>query len=109
MTAVDEVAYCAIEELNSIEDFDSELVEELRKRAIDKVKEKESKIPEENKLSNLKGIEGEMIEQLNRNNIHTREDLADLSTDELLEMIELTQEEAGKIIMDAREPWFDKN
>ena len=50
-----------------------------------------------------------MIEQLNRNNIHTREDLADLSTDELLEMIELTQEEAGKIIMDAREPWFDKN
>jgi len=108
-TTVDEVAYCAIEELNSIEDFDSELVEELRKRAIDKVKEKESKIPEENKLSNLKGIEGEMIEQLNRNNIHTREDLADLSTDELLEMIELTQEEAGKIIMDAREPWFDKN
>ena len=83
-------------------------VREFEKRK-DKVKEKESKIPEENKLSNLKGIEGEMIEQLNRNNIHTREDLADLSTDELLEMIELTQEEAGKIIMDAREPWFDKN
>ena len=107
-TTVDEIAYCAIDELSSVEDFDSELVDELRKRATEKVKEKESKIKEESKLSNLKGIKQEMIEQLNLNNIYTREDLADLSTDELLEMIELTEEEAGKIIMDAREPWFEK-
>ena len=70
--------------------------------------EKESKVKEESKLSNLKGINQEMIEQLNLNNIYTREALADLSTDELLEMIELSEEEAGKIIMDAREPWFEK-
>ncbi|MEC9206033.1 MAG: transcription termination factor NusA [Pseudomonadota bacterium] len=107
-STVDEIAYCAIEELNSIEDFDTELIDELRKRAEERIKEKEAKIPEESKLSNLKGIEEEMVEQLNRNNIHTREDLADLSTDELLEMVELSQEEAGKIIMDAREPWFNK-
>lgn len=107
-TTVDEIAYCAIDELSSVEDFDSELVDELRKRATEKVKDKESKIKKESKLSNLKGIKQEMIEQLNLNNIYTREDLADLSTDELLEMIELTEEEAGKIIMDAREPWFKK-
>ncbi len=107
-TTVDEIAYCAIDELSSVEDFDSELVDELRKRATEKIKEKESKIKEESKLSNLKGIKQEMIEQLNLNNIYTREDLADLSTDELLEMIELTEEEAGKIIMDAREPWFEE-
>ena len=65
-------------------------------------------IQKESKLSNLKGIKQEMIEQLNLNNIYTREDLADLSTDELLEMIELPKEEAGKIIMDAREPWFEE-
>jgi len=107
-TTVDEIAYCAIDELSSVEDFDSELVDELRKRATEKIKEKESKIKEESKLSNLKGIKQEMIEQLNLNNIYTREDLADLSTDELLEMIELPKEEAGKIIMDAREPWFEE-
>ena len=107
-TTVDEIAYCAIDELSSVEDFDSELVDELRKRAAEKIKEKESKIKEESKLSNLKGIKQEMIEQLNLNNIYTREDLADLSTDELLEMIELPKEEAGKIIMDAREPWFEE-
>ena len=107
-TTVDEIAYCAIDELSSVEDFDSELVDELRKRAAEKIKEKESKIKEESKLSNLKGIKQEMIEQLNLNNIYTREDLADLSTDELLEMIELPKEEAGKIIMDAREPWYEE-
>ncbi len=107
-SSIDEIAYCAIEELSSIEDFDTELVDELRKRAEERIKEKEAKIPEENKLSSLKGIEREMIEQLNRNNIRTREDLADLSIDELLEMVELSQEEAGKIIMDAREAWFNK-
>ena len=107
-TTVDEIAYCAIDELSSVEDFDSELVDELRKRATEKVKDKESKIKKESKLSNLKGIKQEMIEQLNLNNIYTREDIADLSTDELLEMIALTEEEAGKIIMDAREPWFKK-
>ena len=43
------------------------------------------------------------------NDINNREDLADLSVDELLEMIELSQEDAGKVIMDAREPWFNKD
>jgi hypothetical protein len=32
-----------------------------------------------------------------------------LSVDELLEMIELSKEDAGKIIMDAREPWFNQD
>ena len=41
--------------------------------------------------------------------INNREDLADLSVDELLEMIELSKEDAGKIIMDAREPWFNQD
>ena len=36
-------------------------------------------------------------------------DLADLSVDELLEMIELSQEDAGKVIMDSREPWFKED
>tara|TARA_B100000029_G_scaffold23419_1_gene23246 strand:- start:1300 stop:2811 length:1512 start_codon:yes stop_codon:yes gene_type:complete len=107
-STIDEIAYCVVDELNAIEDFDTELVDELRKRAVEKMKEKESKIKDESKLSNLEDINQDMIEQLNLNNIYTREDLADLSTDELLEMIELTEEKAGKIIMDARKPWFEE-
>ena len=49
------------------------------------------------------------IEILGKNDINNREDLADLSVDELLEMIELSKEDAGKIIMDAREPWFNQD
>ena len=107
-STIDEIAYCVVDELNAIEDFDTELVDELRKRAVEKMKEKESKIKDESKLSNLEDINQDMIQQLNLNNIYTREDLADLSTDELLEMIELTEEKAGKIIMDARKPWFEE-
>ncbi len=107
-STIDEIAYCVVDELNAIEDFDTELVDELRKRAVERMKEKESKIKDESKLSNLEDINQDMIEQLNLNNIYTREDLADLSTDELLEMIELTEEKAGKIIMDARKPWFEE-
>ncbi|MEC8996807.1 MAG: transcription termination factor NusA [Pseudomonadota bacterium] len=107
-STIDEIAYCVVDELNAIEDFDTELVDELRKRAVERMKEKESKIKDESKLSNLEDINQDMIQQLNLNNIYTREDLADLSTDELLEMIELTEEKAGKIIMDARKPWFEE-
>ena len=50
-----------------------------------------------------------MIVLLGRNNIKTKNDLADLSSDELLEILEgkfENKENADKIIMKAREDWF---
>ena len=50
-----------------------------------------------------------MIVILGKNNIKTKNDLADLSSDELLEILEGkfdNNEEADKIIMKAREDWF---
>ncbi len=47
---------------------------------------------------------------LGKNNIKTKNDLADLSSDELLEIVgDKIQdlEEANKIIMKAREDWFN--
>ena len=107
-SSIDEVAFCSIDEFNSIEDFDEELVEELRKRAVEKIEAKNKKIEEENSLSGIKELTKKHIELLTKNDINNREDLADLSVDELLEMIELSKEDAGKIIMDAREPWFNQ-
>jgi transcription termination/antitermination protein NusA len=108
-SSIDEVAYCSIDEFNSIDDFDEDLVNELRKRAAEKIKAKNDKIEQENSLSNFKILSKDSIEKLASNDINNREDLADLSVDELLEMIELSQEDAGKVIMDAREPWFNKD
>ena len=108
-SSIDEVAYCSIDEFNSIDDFDEDLVNELRKRAVEKIKAKNDKIEQENSLSNFKILSKDNIEKLTSNDINNREDLADLSVDELLEMIELSQEDAGKVIMDAREPWFNKD
>ena len=85
------------------------MVNELRKRAAEKIKAKNDKIEQENSLSNFKILSKDNIEKLASNDINNREDLADLSVDELLEMIELSQEDAGKVIMDAREPWFNKD
>ena len=107
-SSIDEVAFCSMEEFNSIEDFDIDLINELRKRALEIVETKKTKIEEENSLSNISGLSDEKIEILKNNEISNREDLADLSVDELLEMVELSKEEAGKMIMEAREPWFEK-
>jgi N utilization substance protein A len=108
-SSIDEVAYCSMDEFSSIDDFDQELVQELRKRAVEKIDARNKKIEEENSLSGIKELSKNHIETLEKNDINNKEDLADLSVDELLEMIELSKEDAGKIIMDAREPWFNQD
>jgi N utilization substance protein A len=108
-SSIDEVAYCSMDEFSSIDDFDQELVQELRKRAVEKIDAKNKEIEKEKSLSGVKELSKNHIEILEKNDINNREDLADLSVDELLEMIELSKEDAGKIIMDAREPWFNQD
>ena len=73
------------------------------------IEAKNKKLEEENSLSGIKELNKNHIDLLIKNNINNKEDLADLSVDELLEMIELSKEDAGKIIMDAREPWFNQD
>ena len=60
-------------------------------------------------MKEIEGLDQEMIVLLGRNNIKTKNDLADLSSDELLEILEgkfENKEDADKIIMKAREDWF---
>lgn len=40
--------------------------------------------------------------------MHTRDDLAELATDELAEIAGLTEQEASDLIMRARAHWFDE-
>ena len=51
-------------------------------------------------------MNADLIAQLTTNNIHTRDDLADLAIDELVEITGQTEDDAKALIMKAREHWF---
>jgi N utilization substance protein A len=110
-TSLEEVAYVPINEMLEIESFDEDTVNELRNRARDALLTmeiaKEEKVEEVSQdLKSLEGLTPELIGQLAGNNIHTRDDLADLAVDELVEMTQLGEEDAKKLILKAREHWF---
>lgn len=117
-TSLEEIAYVSAQELLDIEDFDSELVETLQNRAKEvlatqaAVKQK-STISEHDKflephqdLLSLEGITEEIAITLAKKGVSSREALAELAVDDLLDIIELDREVAGKLIMVARAPWF---
>ncbi|MDG2107502.1 MAG: transcription termination factor NusA [Woeseiaceae bacterium] len=115
-STIEEVAYVPASELIEIEEFDAGIVDELRSRARDvlltqaivqeeKIDESE---PAEDLLS-LDGMEKSMAFLLASKGVVTREDLAELATDDLLEINEeINQEEAAALIMRARAHWFEE-
>ena len=56
----------------------------------------------------MNDLNDEHIALLKNNDILTINDIADLSIDELLDIIEISSETAGMIIMQARESWFEE-
>ena len=57
-------------------------------------------------LRDLEGLTPELIGKLSVAGIHTRDDLADLAVDELIEMTAVDDAQAKVLIMKAREHWF---
>ena len=114
--SIEAVAYVPLEELQAIEGFDENLAKELKDRAIVYLEEKEEEYEKErvqlgvsDETKSIDGLDAEMLVILGKNNIKTKNDLADLSSDELLEILVgkfENNEEADKIIMKARESWF---
>ena len=111
-STLEEIAYVPKNELLAIEEFDEEIVEELRNRANDKLltlalsAEKTAEGEADESLLNMEGMTENLAKQLAAKGILTMEDLAEQSVDELLEIEGLTKEQAGALIMKAREPWF---
>jgi N utilization substance protein A len=109
-SSTEEVAYVPTAELLEIEEFDEEIVEELRNRARDflltkAIAQEEGKSPADD-LRNMEGMDDQLVEALAKHNIVTMEDLAEQSIDDLLEVGGLDEERAAALIMKAREPWF---
>lgn len=112
-TTLEEIAYVPIEEMNAIEGFDEDIVEELRTRAknalttIELANEQEiDKSEPAEDLLNMDGMDRKLAFQLAGMGIVTMEDLAEQAVDDLLDVEDLTQERAGELIMIARAPWF---
>jgi N utilization substance protein A len=111
-TTIDEVAYVPIEEMLAIEEFDQDLVNELRNRAKDVLltkaiaNEEAFKKPAEDLLS-MEGMDEELAYALAGKGVVTMEDLAEQSVDDLMEIDDMDEERAGKLIMTARAPWFE--
>ena len=58
-------------------------------------------------LLNLEGMDKGLAYRLASNGVVTREDLAELATDDLLEIDDMDQEAAAALIMKARAHWFE--
>lgn len=108
-TSLEELAYVPLEEIKAIEGFDATIAEELRRRASDILLTQEltsESAQSANDLLKIEGMDDQLASELTRKGIATRDDLAELSVDELKDVIEIDNERAAKLIMAAREHWF---
>jgi N utilization substance protein A len=117
-TSVDEIAFVDLEELASIQGFDENVAAALRERAETYLAEHKQALREEaatlaiqDDLLGFEALDLETVVTLGRKGVKSLDDLADLASDELIELLPdagLTEEAAGELIMAARVSahWF---
>src|ERR1700742_357845 len=113
-STIEEIAYVPQAELAAIDEFDEDIVKELRNRARDvlltqAIASEESldqSMPSDDLLL-LEGMSPDLALALARRGVRTREDLAEQSVDDLADIDGLKADEAGKLIMTARAHWFE--
>ena len=112
-SSLEEVAYVPIAEMMQIEAFDEDTVNELRTRArnallteaIAQEEKLETTAPD---LLSLEGMNHDIAAKLADAKVFSRDDLAELATDELTEITGLSTEQAADLILKARAHWFDE-
>ena len=112
-SSLDEVAYVPEQEMLDIDEFDADIVTELRSRARDVLLTKaiaseeklESAEPAQD-LLDMEGMTKELALTLASKGVVTLDDLADQAVDELVEASGVDKEQAAALIMKARESWF---
>ena len=109
-TTLEEVAYIPIEEMLAIVDFDEEIVATLRQRAKDALLtqalvSEEKAEPAEDLLS-MEGMTRQLAYALAARGVFSMEDLAEQAIDDIGDIDGMGAEKAARLIMKAREPWF---
>jgi len=110
-STLEEIAYVPLAEMNEIDAFDADTIEELRKRAraalLTEAIAKEEKVEEAAEdLLTMEGMDDETAHLLASKGVPTMDDLAELAVDELVELTSMDAERAKTLIMTARAPWF---
>ena len=121
-TALEEVAYVALDDLANIEGFDTDIAEELQARARNALERRDRDYEERRielgvaeDLAALDGLTPGMLVALGEKGVKTLDDFADLAGDELLELLNsaatagppLDRDIADALIMRARAHWFE--
>ncbi len=116
-TSVEEIAFVPLQDLAGIEGFDEDVAGELQERAKVFIERKNQELEARRlelgvteELAALPGLTPAMLVALGDKGVKTLDDLADLASDELIEMVQAvakpSQDEANAIIMAARAHWF---
>lgn len=115
-TKVEQIADTPVDELAEIEGFDVEVAGELQERARNWLAENAARLEAQRRefgvvddVVALPGLSIEMVVKLGEKGIKSLDDVADLASDELRDIVghdELTEAKANEIIMAARAHWF---
>lgn len=109
--SLEEIAYVPVQDLLDLQVFDEETIMELRNRAKNALLERAllgaSVIQLDPQILELEGMTEALATQLYDRDIATREDLAEQAVYDLTDIPGMTEELAGKVIMAARQHWFE--
>jgi len=114
--AVEDISESAVEDLAGVEGFDEEIATELQRRAREYIEKRDAELATrleelgvDEDVRSTEGLTLAMIVALGEKGVKTRDDLADLASDELREIVgesAMDNDTANAIIMKAREHWF---
>jgi N utilization substance protein A len=118
--SVEEIAGTEVEELAQIEGFDEDVAAELRDRAFSFLEQRAAELSEQRKalgvtddVAAIETLTPSMLVALGEKGVKTLDDVGDLATDELIEIVgaeNMNAETAEQVIMAARAHWFaDEN
>jgi N utilization substance protein A len=112
-SSLEEIAYVPVQELLEIDGFDQDLIAMLRERAKAALltqaiaEEQALEVEPAPDLMEMEGMDKQIAYILASHGIVTRENLAEQSVDDLLDIGEIDEETAATLIMTARKIWFD--
>jgi N utilization substance protein A len=113
---IEEVAFVDRDELASIEGFDESVADELIRRAEQSLVKRDTELNEKRvalgvseEIAAIEALTPSMLVALGEKEVKTLDDLADLASDELVEILgeaAMDEAQANEIIMAARAHWF---
>jgi N utilization substance protein A len=116
---IEDLAMTPLDELASIEGFDENVAAELQRRAEAALAQQASELEEQrialgvsDEIASIETLSAKALIALGEKGIKSLDDLADLASDELVEIVgaeALSEETANEIIMAARAHWFEED